>query len=129
MQTIWLSPTGFVTGDPTLRVSYPFVSHPGTIVSCTAPRDFKWVSMGSRLPPDAQIDDVVICYEVSNARSFIAQVRLAEMTTPDVATALSTTTGPREGEPVPLHANAVWMGKPLSAKRTDPSTTPCQCRS
>jgi len=41
---------------------------------------------------------------------------------------LSTTTGPRERKPVPLHANAVWMGKLLFAKRTDPSTTPCQCR-
>jgi hypothetical protein len=45
MQTIWLSPTNFVTGDPTLRVSYPFVSHPSTIVSCTAPGDFKFRSV------------------------------------------------------------------------------------
>lgn len=88
MQTIWLSPAGFVTGDPTLRASYPFMSHPSTIVSCTTPGDFKWVSMGLRLPPDTQIGEVVICYEVSNARSFIAQVRLAEMTTPDRATVI-----------------------------------------
>ena len=88
MQTIWLSPAGFVTGDPTLRVNYPFVSHPSTIVSCTAPGDFKWISMGLRLPPDSQIDEVVICYEVSNVRSFIAQVRLAEITTPDRATVI-----------------------------------------
>ena len=86
MQTIWLSPTNFVTGDPTLRVSYPFVSHPSTVVSCTAPGDFKWVSMGLRLPLDVQIEGVIICYQISNARSFISQVRLAEMTTPDHAT-------------------------------------------
>jgi hypothetical protein len=28
MQTVWLGPASFVTGDPTLRVSYSFVSHP-----------------------------------------------------------------------------------------------------
>lgn len=85
MQTIWLGPTNFVTGDPTLRVSYPFVSHPSTIVSCTAPADFKWISMGLRLPPDVQIEAVTVCYQLSNARSFISQVRLVEMTTPDRA--------------------------------------------
>jgi hypothetical protein len=86
MQTTWLSPTNFVTGDPTLRISYPFVSHPSTVVTCTAPGDLKWLSMGLRLPPEAQIEAVIICYEVSNARSFISQLRLAEMTTPDRAT-------------------------------------------
>jgi hypothetical protein len=86
MQTIWLSPTNYVTGDPTLRVSYPFVSHPSTIVTCTTPGDYKWVSMGLRLPPNGQLEEVIICYEVSNVRSFISQTRLAEMTTPDHAT-------------------------------------------
>jgi hypothetical protein len=85
MQTIWLSPTNYVTGDPTLRVSYPFASHPSTIVTCTTPGDFKWVSMGLRLPPNVQIEQVIICYEVSNSCSFISQTRLAEMTTPDHA--------------------------------------------
>jgi parallel beta-helix repeat protein len=88
MQTIWLGPTNFVTGDPTLRVSYPFVSHPSTIIGCTAPGDFKWVSMGLRLPPDVLIEELVISYQVSNARSFISQIRLAEMTTPDHATVI-----------------------------------------
>src|ERR1700674_684925 len=85
MQTIWLSPTNYVTGDPTLRMSYPFASHPSTIVTCTTPGDFKWISMGLRLPANVQIKQVIICYEVTNSRSFIAQTRLAEMTTHDHA--------------------------------------------
>ena len=85
MQTIWLSPTNYVTGDPTLRMSYPFASHPSTIVTCMTPGDFKWISMGLRLPANVQIKQVIICYEVTNSRSFIAQTRLAEMTTPDHA--------------------------------------------
>jgi len=85
MQTIWLSPTNYITGDPTLRLSYPFVSHPGTIVTCTTPGDLKWVSMGLRLPPNVQIEQVIICYELTQSSSYIAQTRLAEMTTPDHA--------------------------------------------
>ncbi len=41
--------------------------------------------MGLHLPPNVQIEQVIICYEVTNSRSFIAQTRLAEMTTPDHA--------------------------------------------
>jgi len=41
MQTIWLSPVGYVTGDPTLRISYPYTSHPGTDVTCVSPGDLK----------------------------------------------------------------------------------------
>jgi hypothetical protein len=64
------------------------ISHSSTVVTCTEPGDLKWISMGLRLHLDAQIEAIIICYEVSNARSFISQVRLAEMTTPDHATAI-----------------------------------------
>jgi hypothetical protein len=99
METIWLSPTGFVTGDPTLQISYPFVSHPGTVVTCTAPGDLKGVSMGLRLPPNAKIEDVIIGYEVSSPRSFISQIRLAETKTPDHATVL-------RDDPTPLQSTS-----------------------
>ena len=36
MQTLWVSPTAYVTGDPSLRVSYPTFSRPSTVVTCTA---------------------------------------------------------------------------------------------
>ena len=85
MQTIWLSPTDFVTGDPTLQISYPSVSHPSTIVTCTSPGDLKWVSMGLPLPQNITIHEVTVCYELSNAGSFISQVRLVEMSTPNQA--------------------------------------------
>jgi Pectate lyase superfamily protein len=99
METIWLSPTGYVTGDPTLQISYPFVSHPGTVVTCTATGDLKWVAMGLRLPPNAKIEDVIISYAVSSAQSFISQIRLAEMTTPDHATVL-------HDDPTPLQSTS-----------------------
>jgi hypothetical protein len=91
MEAIWISPTDFVTGDPTLVISYPSVSHPSTIVTCTAPGDFKWISMGLRLPSNIRIETLTICYQISNPNpqtpptSFISQVRLVEMNTPDLA--------------------------------------------
>ncbi len=82
-KTIWLSPTDYVTGDPALQIEYPSVSHPSTIVTSETTGDLKWISLSLRLPEDTIIEEVIICYQVSNARSFISQLRLAEMGTPD----------------------------------------------
>src|SRR6266568_1217992 len=91
MQTIWLSPTGFVTGDPLLEISYPFVSHQDTVVTSKTTGDLKWISLGLPLPPNVRVDGVTICYQISNPNpqkpptSSISQVRLVEMNTPDQA--------------------------------------------
>jgi hypothetical protein len=91
VQTICLSPTDYVTGDPSLAISYPFASHPSTVVTCTTAGDLKWVSMGLRLPPYASIREVTVWYQISNpnpqtpAKSLISQIRLTEMRTPDNA--------------------------------------------
>jgi hypothetical protein len=85
MQTIWLSPTEYVTGDPSLNVSYPFVSHSETVVTSQSIGDLKWISMGLRLSEGVSIEDVIICYQVSNAGSLISQVRLVEMRVPGQA--------------------------------------------
>jgi hypothetical protein len=85
MQTVWLSPTDYVTGDSSLRISYPSVSHHSTIVTSKKTGDFKWISMGLNLPDNITIEELIICYQVSNARSFISQVCLSEMATPDQA--------------------------------------------
>jgi Pectate lyase superfamily protein len=99
MQTIWFSPTEYVTGDPSLGISYPFASHSGTVVTCAAPGDLKWISMGLRVPPNVTIDEVIVCYQVSNPRSYISQVRLVEMTTPDLATVF-------HDDPTPLNSTS-----------------------
>jgi hypothetical protein len=87
VQTIWHYPTDFVTGHPTLRIEYPH-RHASVDVTCTTPGDLQWVEMGLSLPEEVRISEVVICYSISNVRSFISQVRLVEMTTPDHATVL-----------------------------------------
>ena len=85
MTTLWISPTEYVTGDPSLVIGYPFVSHPSTVVTSKTTGDFKWVSVGLRLPPSVSIEEVTVCYQVSNPQSFISQVRLVEMDTPEQA--------------------------------------------
>jgi hypothetical protein len=85
MQNIWLSPTDFVTGDPSLQISYPSDSDPNTILTSTVTGGSKLISMGLRLPPNVKIEEVTICYQVSNSDSFISQLRLVEMDTPDHA--------------------------------------------
>jgi len=84
-ETIWFSPTAYVSGDPSLQLSYPYVLHPATEVKCSSPGDLKWIYMDLPLPLGAKIEAVNLCYQVSNPRSFISQIRLTEMSTPDTA--------------------------------------------
>lgn len=85
MQTIWLGPTDYVTGDPSLQITYPSSHHPSTVVTSRTTGDFKWISMSLRLPENVTIEELVINYRVSSAQSFISQVRLSEIATPDQA--------------------------------------------
>jgi hypothetical protein len=85
MQRMWLSPTEFVSGDPTLLLEHPSVSGPGTVVRCSAPGLWKWVSMGVDLPRAAQVNAITVCYEVSGGGSSIEQVRLTDMAEPNAA--------------------------------------------
>lgn len=96
MQTVWVSPTEFVSGDPTVHISYPFLDHPGTVVTCSNPGDFKWVFMGLRLPDGVSIEKIIVCYELSDRNSFISQVRLLEMAGPGHALVL-------HDDPTPLN--------------------------
>lgn len=84
-KTLWISPTDWVSGDPTLRISYPYAAHLATEITATAPGDLKWVFLALRLPACTEITALRVCYQVSNSRSSISQVRLTEMKTPEQA--------------------------------------------
>lgn len=81
--TLWLSPTGFVTGDPTLSITYPSAAQPAVEVRASAPGDLKWIYLGLNLASTSEILAVRVCYQLTHRRSFIFQVRLAEMEAPD----------------------------------------------
>src|SRR5262245_50409010 len=85
MPITWISPTGYVTGDPSLSIGYPSVSHPGTVVTSNSRGDLKWVYLALNLSPAVRIDEVSVCYQVSNANSFVSQVRLTQIGAPNQA--------------------------------------------
>src|SRR6516225_3268174 len=72
METNWLSPNNYTSGDPSLDLSYPYVNHPSTTITSKTVGDSKWVSLSLNLPEAVTIQQVVVCYQLSNARSFIA---------------------------------------------------------
>jgi hypothetical protein len=83
MQTVWMSPTNFVSGDKSLKISYPSVTHPAVEIKTSTRGDLKWIYLGLRVPSDHEVHAIQVCYQLSNSRSFISQVRLVEMQTPD----------------------------------------------
>ena len=82
--THWKSADCYVNGDPTLKLQYANVSFAHTKITCTSPGDLKWIDMGIEVPAGTIIKGIIICYQLSNSRSFISQVRLTEQTTPNV---------------------------------------------
>ena|SRR5437868_4104831 len=87
MSTVhWKSADCYVNGDPTLHLQYANVQFPCTKITCTTPGDLKWIDMGLDVPPGAIITGIIICYQLSNSKSFISQVRLTEQTTPNLRT-------------------------------------------
>jgi hypothetical protein len=66
-------------------------SSPSTAVVVTASvvvkeTDFQWVLLGLTVPSGTKVKGVVVCYQVIGGRStYISQVRLTQMTTPDMA--------------------------------------------
>lgn len=82
--TIWHSPLTGVSDDPRLTIDY---SLPGTglHVTTNSPGDLQWVTIALTIPSNVEIEGVVVCYELASAQSFISQVRLTRMTTPDYA--------------------------------------------
>lgn len=74
-QTLWLSPHQMVDVDGALNIA-PYGG--AVIVSSSTVGDLQWISLGLNLPTNLTIDSVIINYQLTNAASFISQVRLAE---------------------------------------------------
>jgi len=94
----WFSPLTAVAvgpaGPPSVLSVSPLVPGPSTAIMVTSDQiveenDFQWVLLGLTLPSGAsgKIKYVKICYQVetSSSGTYISQVRLTKMTTPDVA--------------------------------------------
>jgi hypothetical protein len=88
---MWINPLDFLAGDPSVKTSFNAVTSgvggglSGLIIESTTIGDEasgggnKVVERGLDVPPGYRITGVRVCYELSNTRSFIDQIRLAQV--------------------------------------------------
>jgi hypothetical protein len=91
---MWIDHLSLLAGDPSVRVSFNAVSSgvgsglSGLIIQSTTVGDTgasggnKVVSTAVEVPPRFKVTGVRVCYENSNPRTFIDQVRLAQVQNP-----------------------------------------------
>lgn len=85
VQTLMLHSLGFVTGDPTIRIGYPFVFHPGVQVTVTEPGDAKWVYMMLPVPKGSLITEIKVAFHRSGIQNYISHIRLVSQREPVTA--------------------------------------------
>ncbi len=85
-ESMMMHGVGFVTGDPTIKLSYPFTFHPGMQVTVTEPGDSKWIYMMLPLNQGSLITDIKIAHHRTGLNSHISLIRLIEQQEPISAT-------------------------------------------
>jgi len=91
---MWVNHFDLLPGDPSVTTSFNAVNSgvggglTGLVIQSTTTGENaqgggnKVVHMGLQVPPGYSIRGVRVCYELSNRRSFISQIRLAQVQTP-----------------------------------------------
>lgn len=91
---LWINPLELLAGDPTVKTSFNAITSgvggglSGLILESTTTGDTaggggnKVVETGVQVPPRYLVKGVRVCYESSNARSFITQIRLSQVQDP-----------------------------------------------
>ena len=85
-ESLMLHGIGFVTGDPTINLGYPYISHPGMQVTVTEPGDSKWIYMMLPVVSGSLITDIKLSYHRVGIDNRILFVRLVEQREPISAT-------------------------------------------
>jgi hypothetical protein len=85
---MWLNHLDLLPGDPSVATSHDAIQSHGLVVTSSTLGDTapgggnKVVTMGVQGVPGYLITGVRVCYELSNPRSFITQIRLAQTQSP-----------------------------------------------
>ena len=91
---MWVNHFDLLPGDPSVSISFNAVNSgvgsglSGLVIrSSTTGQNAqgggnKVVHMGLQVPPDFIIKRVRLCYELSNSRSFVSQIRLSQLQAP-----------------------------------------------
>ncbi len=85
-KSLMLNGMGFATGDPSIKISAPFILHPGTRVTVTEPGNAKWIYILLPLCKGDLITGTSVVYNKSDINTKIAQVRMVEQESPASAT-------------------------------------------
>jgi hypothetical protein len=83
--TLWISALGFIAPDGSALAIRRGAMGNTTQVMTPRAGDLQWILLPLTVPSTASIKAVIVCYQLSNARSFISQVRLSEESTPPSA--------------------------------------------
>jgi hypothetical protein len=97
---LWINHLDLVPGDATVVAANsstpPVVGGPsGLVVTAPAVVTGKNLEMGLQVPPGYKVKGIAICYQDSNAASFISQVQLSQLTTASTVTNLLTDSTPQ----------------------------------
>jgi len=128
---MWTNHLDFLPGDPSVTTSFNAVNSgvggglSGLIIGSTTTGEDatgggnKVVEKGLQVPPGFLISGVRVCYELSNSRSFISQIRLAQVQEPPatVSVLLDDATDLTNAGPVCVDSEEVSIDPTLGAVR------------
>jgi len=111
---MWINHFDLLPGDPSVTTSFNAVSSgvggglTGLVIQSSTTGENaqgggnKVVHMGLQVPPGYLIKGVRVCYELSNKRSFISQIRLAQVQTPSQSAIVKLDDGTDQTNPGPI---------------------------
>lgn len=111
---MWVNHFDLLPGDPSVKTSFNAVNSgvggglTGLVIESTTTGENaqgggnKVVHMGLQVPPGYSIKGVRVCYELTNKRSFISQIRLAQVQTPPQSALVLLDDGTDQTNPGPI---------------------------
>ena len=111
---MWVNHFDLLPGDSSVKTSFNAVNSgvggglTGLVIESTTTGENaqgggnKVVHMGLQVPPGYSIKGVRVCYELSNKRSFISQIRLAQVQTPPQSALVLLDDGTDQTNPGPI---------------------------
>lgn len=111
---MWINHFDLLPGDPSVTISFNAVSSgvggglTGLVIQSSTTGENaqgggnKVVHMGLQVPPGYLIRGVRVCYELSNTRSFISQITLAQVQTPPQSAIVKLDDGTDQTNPGPI---------------------------
>jgi len=111
---MWINHFDLLPGDPSVTTSFNAISSgvggglTGLVIQSSTTGETspgggnKVVHMGLQVPPGYNIKGVRVCYELSNRRSFISQIRLAQVADPPSSALVLLDDGTDQTNPGPV---------------------------